>query len=106
MSTASKLKELAQKKKLLNEEQRRLRELLNTNKDQRKASRKVQAEVRGLVLKGKAALRELTAETSILFSKGTSTELHTLADNITNIASTLAESIRQFADATKVINET
>lgn len=95
------LKKINAEKKALAEKQKTLREELNATKEERKEARAAKSEARKEVKGVKADLAKLTASTYDVFSKGSVEEVEQLADNIMEVASELAGTIRKFAEASK-----
>lgn len=95
------LKEINAKKKALTEKQKALREELDATKEQRKERRAAKSEARKQAREIKGNLRDLTATVLPTFKKGSVEEVEQLADNIMEVASELAGTIRKFAEASK-----
>jgi predicted nucleic acid-binding Zn-ribbon protein len=99
MSKIEELKAISEEKKALTARQKALREELKATKGDRKAARKVRAESRQAVLTQKAVLRGLNASIYEAFSEGDSESIGELADSIMEVATALATSVRNFAEA-------
>lgn len=95
------LKKINAEKKALAEKQKALREELDATKEQRKAQRTAKSEARKQAREIKGNLRDLTATVLPTFKKGSVEEVEQLADNIMEVASELAGTIRKFAEASK-----
>lgn len=100
---AERLKQIAEQKKALLEEQRALRAEQEETKEERKAARKVQSQARKDIIPQKAAIRDLCASVYSTFSKGGSEPVGKLADDLMEAATTLAGTIRSFAEAEKTM---
>lgn len=103
MSTQDKLRSIAAQKKELNEEQKVLRAQIDSNKAERNAARKAQAQARKDVQALKADLRDISAKSYTTFSKGTSEDVTCMADDITETAAELVTAIRSFAKAAETL---
>tara|TARA_R110000851_G_scaffold96792_2_gene209951 strand:- start:32015 stop:32353 length:339 start_codon:yes stop_codon:yes gene_type:complete len=95
------LKSLTAQKKELADRQKAIRDELNATKDDRKESRKVQAQARKDVKGQKTALRDLTASVKETFKEGDLVAIESLADSIMETATELAATVRSFAEAGK-----
>lgn len=95
------LKKINAEKKALAEKQKALREELDATKEERKQARAAKSEARKQAREIKGTLRDLTATVLPTFKKGSTEEVEQLADNIMEVASELAGTIRKFAEASK-----
>jgi hypothetical protein len=105
MSKLDKLKEVTAQKKTLSEQQRQLRDDLNSTLDDRKNARKVQARARKNVRENKAEIRSVTAKIYDHFSIGDPEAISDLADEIMEIACELSGNIRIFSEAAEVLED-
>jgi hypothetical protein len=95
------LKQITADKKALSEQQKSLRGQLEASKVQRKENRSLKSKARSEVQGVKSALSKLTSSIYPAFSAGDNDELHSLAINITDIATELVTLIEDFASACK-----
>lgn len=105
LSKSEQLKAINAKKKELAEQQKALREELNETKSERIEARKAQAEARKAVRDQKSELRDMTAKIYTVFSEGNSEAINTLADGIIEVATELAGTVRNFAEASSTLEE-
>ena len=103
LSKSDQLKAINAQKKELADQQKVLRDELNESKTERTDARKVQAAARKAVQGQKAELRDITAKVYESFSKSDSEALGKLADEVVEVATELAGTIREFAEAAAVL---
>ena len=95
------LKAINAPKKELADKQKTLREELNATKDQRKEAREAKVTARKNTKEMKSELRDISSSILNVFKSNNVEEIETLADEVMEVATKLAESIRSFAEASK-----
>lgn len=105
MATAQdKLKDIQEKKKALSDEQSQLRKQLEASKDATRECRKEMADVRVQIKALKPGIKNLLALTNVTLSKGSTTDIEVLSDDLESNCEKLIEEVRRFQKAKETMD--
>jgi len=105
LSRQEQLKKIAADKKVLNEQQKAIKDELNESKAERKVLRVDRSESRKAAKTASSELRELVAKIGFTFKEGGSEKINELADELVEVTAELAGHVRKFGETIDKLNE-